>query len=155
MVWVRGNLKDHLVPNPLLWTGVPATLSGCLKPNPTWPGALPGREHKSYRSPWSPTEAAPSLALVPPEPQQCRAHFPAQPAHRDTALNLLHHHQPSGKCGCALAAGTAKRKCSLFLTEEGRERTESGHTNCCCLHHVASPWTTPCSPGATLEPVHH
>ena len=41
--WVGRNLKDHLVPTPVSWTGTPSTKPGCSKPCPTWPWALPGR----------------------------------------------------------------------------------------------------------------
>ena len=43
MVWVGRDLKDHLVPTPLPWTGTPSTRPGCPKPHPTWPWTLPGR----------------------------------------------------------------------------------------------------------------
>jgi len=43
MVWVGRDLKDHLVPSPLPWTGTPFTRPGCSKPCPTWPWTLPGR----------------------------------------------------------------------------------------------------------------
>ena len=37
MVWVGRNLKDHLVPTPLPWTGTSSTRPGCSEPHPTWP----------------------------------------------------------------------------------------------------------------------
>jgi len=37
--------KDHLVPTPLPWAGIPSTRTGCSKPCPTWSWTLPGREH--------------------------------------------------------------------------------------------------------------
>ena len=39
MVWVGGDLKDHLVPTSLPWAGTP----GCSNLHPAWPWALPGR----------------------------------------------------------------------------------------------------------------
>jgi len=45
MVWVGSKLRDHLVPTPLPWARTPTTRSGCSKPHPTWPSALPGRGH--------------------------------------------------------------------------------------------------------------
>lgn len=35
MGWVETGLKDHLVPNPLPWAGMPPTGAGCSKPIPT------------------------------------------------------------------------------------------------------------------------
>jgi len=45
MIWVRSDLKDHLVQPPLPSTGKPSTTPGCSKPCPTWPWTLPGRGH--------------------------------------------------------------------------------------------------------------
>jgi len=45
MVWVGGELKDHLVPHPLPWEGTSSTRPGFSKPCPTWPWTLPGMRH--------------------------------------------------------------------------------------------------------------
>jgi len=37
MVWVGQDLKDHLVPTPLPWTGTPSTRPDRSKTHPTWP----------------------------------------------------------------------------------------------------------------------
>jgi len=43
--WIEWDLKDHLVPNPLPWSGSPPTRSGCLKPHSAWPWTPPGMRH--------------------------------------------------------------------------------------------------------------
>jgi len=43
MVWVRKDLKNHVVPSPLPWAGTPST--SCSKTHPTWLWTLPGRGH--------------------------------------------------------------------------------------------------------------
>jgi len=45
MVRVGRDLKDHLVPTPLPWTGTSSTSPRCSELHPTWPWALPGRGH--------------------------------------------------------------------------------------------------------------
>lgn len=35
MVWAGRSLKDHLVPTPLTWAGIPPTRPACSKPHPT------------------------------------------------------------------------------------------------------------------------
>ena len=45
MAWVVRDLKDHIIPAPLPWGGMPSTRPGCSKPHPTWPWTLPGMEH--------------------------------------------------------------------------------------------------------------
>ena len=37
MVWLGRDLKDHLVPTSLPWTGTSSTRLGCSELNPTWP----------------------------------------------------------------------------------------------------------------------
>ena len=37
MVWVGRDLKDHLVPAPLLWAGTSSTRPGCSELHPAWP----------------------------------------------------------------------------------------------------------------------
>ena len=37
MAYVEGDLKDHLVSNPLTWEWLPTTRSGCPGCHPTWP----------------------------------------------------------------------------------------------------------------------
>lgn len=45
MVWIRNDLKNHLVPPPQIWTGIPFTRPCCLGPHPIWPRTLPGIGH--------------------------------------------------------------------------------------------------------------
>jgi len=35
MVWIGRDLKNHLVPTPLPWSGIPSARPGCSKPHPT------------------------------------------------------------------------------------------------------------------------
>jgi len=37
MVWVRMDIKDHLLPTTLPWAGTTSTGPGCSKPSPVWP----------------------------------------------------------------------------------------------------------------------
>lgn len=37
MVWVGRDLKNHLVPAPMPWAGIPSIKSIFSKPHPTWP----------------------------------------------------------------------------------------------------------------------
>lgn len=45
MVWAGREIRDPLLPTPLLWAGSPATRPGCLKLLPSWIRTLPGTEH--------------------------------------------------------------------------------------------------------------
>lgn len=45
MVQVGRDLKYHLVPRCMPWTGIPFIRPGCSKPHPTWPSPLPERGH--------------------------------------------------------------------------------------------------------------
>lgn len=38
--WVEKDLKDHLIPAPLPWAGIPSTRPGCSGSHPAWPWAL-------------------------------------------------------------------------------------------------------------------
>ena len=42
MVWVGRDLKDLLVPTPLLWAATPSTRPGCSKTHPAWPWTFSG-----------------------------------------------------------------------------------------------------------------
>jgi len=45
MVWVAGDLIDHLVPHSLPWAGAPSTRPRCSKLHATWPWTLPDMGH--------------------------------------------------------------------------------------------------------------
>lgn len=36
IIWVEGDIKDHLVPPCLPWAEISSTRAGCLKPHPAW-----------------------------------------------------------------------------------------------------------------------
>lgn len=40
MNWVGKDLKDHLVPTPPPWVGIPPTRFSCSGPHPTWPWTM-------------------------------------------------------------------------------------------------------------------
>lgn len=47
LIWVRKDLKDHLVPTNLQWTETPSSTPGCTNPHPVWPEQHTGRSTTS------------------------------------------------------------------------------------------------------------
>jgi len=48
MAYIGRNLRDQLVPIPLLWAWLPTIRSDCPGPHPTWPWMPPGMGHHSF-----------------------------------------------------------------------------------------------------------
>lgn len=61
MVWSKRNLRDDLVPTPLLWPGTHSTRWGCSELYPTWPWMLSDRVHPQLL--WAACSRASSLPI--------------------------------------------------------------------------------------------